>query len=444
MEEAAKALSAEIIDAYPLAKTFKTAAEITERQIARWKDQEIEAAYQAFVNGSEKKYLFFGYDVEKGDFDEVWEQMRGIQTKIYSDAMKDYANSHGIAVKDIDFDTQEKLRKDAKNDLEDAFEERKDQEKDIEAIEKDNLRLLKAFEDAKLFEEDMFGYSEDTSFEFRMERLYKIKDMILKDTGATIDHADSTRKNEISHDTVAKLARLWYSSDDGREKYKEQLIELGYVDGDDEDTQEDEELAGKEGQKASGNKAYLRFDYITDGSGEERVGEDLTFEALPFIELSDIPVVLDEDGNFSFEKSISGGALTQGPNYLFDYPSDVTYSGISISGYWDRESYKAHGKVEPFNVTMISEEGEGASYYSYAEDWSVNTCEIRMHAMEGNQNQYGIQYISSEDSELDPVKNIQVSLYEDKENPDQLIRDESVYEYGMRLVVDVVYTLVVE
>jgi len=64
MEGAAKALSTEIINTYPLGRMFNNAAEITEREIERWKSQEMEAAYQIYKKGT-SSWLPWGYNVEK-------------------------------------------------------------------------------------------------------------------------------------------------------------------------------------------------------------------------------------------------------------------------------------------------------------------------------------------------------------------------------------------
>lgn len=87
-ETAAKELSREIINTFPLTKLLSTTAELTEQQINRWKSQELEAAYQVYLNGAESTIPWWGYQVQAGNFGEVWEQMRGLQTKILDEEIK--------------------------------------------------------------------------------------------------------------------------------------------------------------------------------------------------------------------------------------------------------------------------------------------------------------------------------------------------------------------
>ncbi len=229
-EDAAKALSNEIMDAYPLTKMLKVSAEITDRQIKRWKDQELEAAYQVFINGAESNVPFWGYNVEKGNFDELWDQMRGLQTKVLDDAIKDYAVQNGMPYESIGNAMMEKIRKQAKEQLRGEFENRQKNEAEIAKIELENKKLLDAFEKAHLFEKYLYGYDDNSTFEFRLERLFRIKDMILRDTGARITNLDLPDLGEISHFTIARLASAWYTPDDGKAKYKALLIQLGYWD----------------------------------------------------------------------------------------------------------------------------------------------------------------------------------------------------------------------
>jgi len=226
-EQAAKELSLEIINSFPLTSTLKTAAELTERQINRWKDQELEAAYQVFVKGAESSIPFWGYQVEPGKFDEVWSQMRGLETKILDDAIKNYAALKNMRPGDLNTAVLEKIRKDTKENLRQEFAKRKDQEAKIEAIKAENIKLVKEFETANLLVGGRFGYTDNTSFDFRLERLFRVKDMILKDTKSRLGFTGVDAGGIISAKTVAALLQIWYS-DNGKEKYQKELTKLGY------------------------------------------------------------------------------------------------------------------------------------------------------------------------------------------------------------------------
>ncbi|MFV0605626.1 MAG: hypothetical protein ACK5NK_07280 [Niabella sp.] len=226
-EEAAKVLSMEILNTYPLTKILVTTAELTEKQINRWKQEELEAAYQVFVKGAESSVPFWGYQVEPGNFDQVWNQLRGLEAKLMDDAIKNYAELKGTTPGKLNSAILAKIRKDTKENLRQEFAKRKEQEGKIETIKAENIKLVREFEGANLLARERFGFSENTSFDFRLERLFRIKDMILKDTKSRLGFTGINSGGVISSKTVANLIQLWYS-ENGKEKYRKELVRLGY------------------------------------------------------------------------------------------------------------------------------------------------------------------------------------------------------------------------
>ncbi len=227
-ENAAKELSKEIISAYPVTRLFSEAAKITERQVNRWKDDELEAAYQVFSKGTESNVPFWGYSVDSGDFDAVWDQMKGLQTQILRDGIKDYGIRHNIDVSKLGHTALNRIRRQIKEDLRKEFVKRKKEEADIEKMKEENIRLIKEFEGAHLLSKGRFGYTDQTSFDQMLRRLFLVKDMILKDTRSRVGFSGISQNGIISAKRVTHLIQLWYSSD-GRQKYKEELIRLGYI-----------------------------------------------------------------------------------------------------------------------------------------------------------------------------------------------------------------------
>jgi len=226
-ETAAKELSLEIMNSFPLTKLLTTTAQLTEMQISRWKDQELEAAYQVFVNGAESSIPFWGYQVEPGNFEEVWAQMRGLEAKINDDAIKNYATLKNMSPDDLNTVVLDKIRRDTKANLRLEFEKRKNQESKIETIKAENVKLISEFEGANLLSYNRFGFTDATTFDFRLERLFRIKDMILKDTKSRLGFSGINSGDIISSKTVANLIQIWYS-ENGKEKYRQELIRLGY------------------------------------------------------------------------------------------------------------------------------------------------------------------------------------------------------------------------
>lgn len=260
-EEAAKELSREILNTYPLTKMLATAAELTERQINRWKDQELEAAYQVYVNGAESSVPWWGYQVESGNFDQVWEQMRGLEAKITDDAIKDYAALKKMHPNSLNTAIKDKIRREAKENLRKEFTKRKGQEATIESIKADNLKLINEFENANLLTRYRFGYGEKLSMDDRLEQLFKIKAMILKDTQSKLGFSGINQGGVISSKAVTNLIQIWYGSDNGPEKYRQELIRLGY--------KKEEQLASKpkEAAKPAEEKYVAPSQTVTEDDG---------------------------------------------------------------------------------------------------------------------------------------------------------------------------------
>lgn len=231
LEEAAKNLSMEIIGSFPMTKLFREAAKITDQQIVRWRDNGVEAAYKVFVNGAQSNIPWWGYEeVEPGNFEDVWSQMKGLKVKLLDDAKKKYAKAHKIKVSNLGTRALDIIEEQTKENLKQKFIKREKQEREIEKIKQQQIKLIEVFEDAKLLREGRFGYTDYTSFDFRLERLFRIKDMILKDTKSKVGFSGINEGGIISAKRVARLIQIWYNPDEGKKKYREELIKLGYID----------------------------------------------------------------------------------------------------------------------------------------------------------------------------------------------------------------------
>ena len=84
--EAGRILGTQIAEEFMITKIVQAGVEIVQYNIDTWKDAEIEAAYKAYRDGSNNK--FFGYNVDKGDFDSLYNQMRGISVRLESEAVE--------------------------------------------------------------------------------------------------------------------------------------------------------------------------------------------------------------------------------------------------------------------------------------------------------------------------------------------------------------------
>jgi len=229
LEDAAKNITKEIINNVPILKLFTTAASVIDTQVTRWKNEELEAAYRVYVDGAESSIPWWGYQVEPGNFDAVWDQMKGLQTKLIDDQIKLYAVSRGINVDRIGVRMHDIIANKVKKDLKQEFIKRQKEEGEIEKIKERNAKLIEAFISAGLLREGKFGYTKHTTFDFRLERLFRVKDMILKDTKSRIGFSGINEGGIISAKRVALLIMSWYSKPNGKQKYREQLIAFGYI-----------------------------------------------------------------------------------------------------------------------------------------------------------------------------------------------------------------------
>ncbi len=226
-EKAAKELSMEIINTYPVTRLFREAARITQKQINRWKDQELEAAYQVYRQGAKSNVPFWGYRVAAGDFNAVWDQMKGFQTYILRVGIRDYGIKHNIDISKLGYTALNKIRRQIKEDLRKEFIKRKKEEGLIEKNKAQNIKLIREFENAHLLSKGSFGYTDQTSFDQMLRRLFLVKDMILKDTGSKIGFSGINSNGIISAKRVARLIQIWYRKK-GMEKYRKELVKLGY------------------------------------------------------------------------------------------------------------------------------------------------------------------------------------------------------------------------
>jgi len=223
--EAGRILGTQIAEEFMITKIIQSGVEIVQYNIDAWKDAEIEAAYKAYKNGADNK--FFGYNVDAGDFDAVWNQMRGIATRLESEAVnREIARRESMgmpAPTDRDLD---KVRAQVRENLKEQFENRLKSEAEIEKNEAKIKALVIKFQESRLLENAMYGY-DDTydDMESRLDKLFHLTQKILRDTGRKDWNLTAfTNEREISANDVIALIKAWYSTN-GREEYAKMLKE---------------------------------------------------------------------------------------------------------------------------------------------------------------------------------------------------------------------------
>lgn len=230
-----------ILDTSPVYKAAKLAVDVVDIKINNWKNNGIEEAYKAYKEGS-NDYILFGYDVDPGDFEAVWDQMRGVARQIEMDAIKKYASSIGVKESELSSE-QIKIAKDrVKKNLKDQFEKRIKQEAEIEKEKENQREVILQFEKWNLLKKGSTWYPEDSSVEQMLERLYNqikriqkeigrfdlvYRDGDLHDQSRGLDNIGKLKSGEILVSDLAELINTRYVF--GEEEYKKKLKEMGYI-----------------------------------------------------------------------------------------------------------------------------------------------------------------------------------------------------------------------
>ncbi|HMM69935.1 MAG TPA: hypothetical protein PKD08_05510 [Gudongella oleilytica] len=225
-EEAAKELARGIISTHPVGKLFTAAVNVTERQINRWKNAEIEAAYQIYLNGKEPTIPFWGYgSISPGDFNEIWDQMRGVGRQIVIDAVEDFKLENG---REPSSEERAQLERDAKATLEKEFRDRKEKEAAIAEAEKKNMEFLNIIDAGNLLVSGRYGYDSDKmSYKDRIRQIFQLRNKVLADTNRKMNFGGFDSDTELNVYTVEALIKEYVSN--GEEAYNEMLAAKGLV-----------------------------------------------------------------------------------------------------------------------------------------------------------------------------------------------------------------------
>ncbi|NLY21187.1 MAG: hypothetical protein GXZ08_07900 [Tissierellia bacterium] len=320
-KKAAEELARGIISTHPIGKLFTTAVNVTERQVARWKNEEIEAAYQIYLKGKEPKIAFWGYgSIEAGDFNEIWDQMRGVGRQIIIEAVSDFKKENG---REPTSEERIKLELDAKTTLESEFESRKEKEATIAETEKKNLEFLAIMEEGNLLESNRYGYDTDKiSYKERVKQIFDLRNKVLDDTKRKMNLRGEDSKTELNVYTVEKLIAEYLSS--GEESYKEMLIELGLV----EDV--------KTGTFSGSYSVPLNFSQTTFYRNEVLEGGKVLIAAKASIEPSDATIEISKDGTMSIMYSVNINCIQEN---TVEYNPELTVIEIDTGNYTVRESF---------------------------------------------------------------------------------------------------------
>lgn len=220
--DAAKIIGEHIGDQFVLTQAGRVAVAAIQNRIDTWKSAELEAAFKVYQNGASSKVPFWGYQVEKGNFDEVWGQMKGAARQVVIDAISEQEKIRKEAgmppLTDVE---KERFKEVAKNALKDSFERRAKEEAAVAEKEKEIKAIIQNMKDNNLITPGEWGYPSDYfSVDQRLTELFHFKDKVLRDTGRTglTDGAFSNNAN-INYADLVELTKAWYTVPDGKKQY---------------------------------------------------------------------------------------------------------------------------------------------------------------------------------------------------------------------------------
>ncbi len=221
-KEAAKIIGEQIADKFLITTAGKIAVEMVDYQIQSWKNSEVEAAYEAYKKGADG--VFWGYNVDPGDFDGVWLQMRGIRRQLELEMIKkENGFREDAGMPELTERQEELMRASLKEKYRKQFAERVKKDEEIKKAE-DQLRILvKAFKEKGMFERDELG--KDVEFEQKLEVLNHFAKKMMRDTNKNevLDKDVTLKEGAITSKNIALGASIYFSKPDGKEKYKEYL-----------------------------------------------------------------------------------------------------------------------------------------------------------------------------------------------------------------------------
>ncbi len=225
-KDAAKIIGEQIADKFVITAAGKIAVEVVDYQIESWKNNEVEAAYTAFRDGSNAK--FYGYNNDKNDFDTVWSQMRGIGRQLSIEAIKkENAIRSESGMPPLTEKQMDRVRESVKESYRKQFTLRSEREEELKK-EEEKLRLLvDSFKRNNLFDTTTgpAGLDKGLDYENKLNVLYHFTQKMMKDT----KRFDLSDKNGIvmdkalSVDDIAMGARLYFSVPDGKKQYAKYL-----------------------------------------------------------------------------------------------------------------------------------------------------------------------------------------------------------------------------
>lgn len=227
--DAARILGEHIADQFLITSVGKIAVTAINNQISSWKNEEVEAAYQAYKNGASSSVPWWGYQVEKNNFDDVWSQMGGAARQLEIEAIaKQEKVRKEAGMPPLEDSEKDRIRSMVAKDLKLQFEERAKKDVEIEKKKAEFDLIMKMYKDSGFMEKGRWGWDQSFELEQRMDLLVHFKDKLLKDTGRTFIKPGNGHGDEaISVEELKMIAMNWFGTEnplERQQKYEEYLL----------------------------------------------------------------------------------------------------------------------------------------------------------------------------------------------------------------------------
>ncbi len=199
--EAARIIGSKLADDIKLVKAVKASAEIIDYRINIWKDGELEAAYKAYRNGSSTR-TGYGYEVDKGDFNGVWDQARAIGERMQFDAVEAEKRGRIEGGQSPPSAREEQLIRDkVKTNLEAEFKARSAKDDQVASQEAELKKLMAVFKSRGLLDDASgFRYPND-NLDSRLDAVMRMRDKILRDA----------KGQKVTNEDIADLTASYLS-----------------------------------------------------------------------------------------------------------------------------------------------------------------------------------------------------------------------------------------
>jgi hypothetical protein len=232
-KDAAKIIASQILDKTTVGIAGKIAVEAINGQIESWKGSEVEAAYEAYKHGANG--VFYGYNVDKGDFNSIWDQMRGIRRQIEIEAIRKENEGRADAGLAPLSEKQMDIIKDGiKESYRRQFVSREEKEAEFKKQEDDLRMLVDSFKKNKLLDSTTgpVGLEKGLDYEGKLDVLSHFADKMMGDTGRfqLSDKNGLIMADKISVDDIAQGARIWFSGPNGKKDYQKFLKDRFNID----------------------------------------------------------------------------------------------------------------------------------------------------------------------------------------------------------------------